>query len=89
MYKYSIVSTSSPILLFSVFFSYDNHPSVCEVVSDFTFFFFGRAMRAACGILFPPPGIEPMPPAVEALSANHWTTKEVPHFTFNLHFLND
>ena len=26
----------------------------------------------------PLPGIEPMPPAVEAQSLNHWTTGEVP-----------
>ena len=27
----------------------------------------------------PQPGIEPMPPAVEAWSLNHWITREVPH----------
>ena len=32
----------------------------------------------ACGILVPPPGTEPAPPAVEAWNPNHWTTKEVP-----------
>ena len=31
----------------------------------------------ACGILVPGPGIEPLPPAVEAWSLNHWTTREV------------
>ena len=30
----------------------------------------------ACGILVPQPGIEPMPPAVEAQCPNHWTVKE-------------
>ena len=29
------------------------------------------------GILVPKPQIEPTPPAVEAWSLNHWTTKEV------------
>ena len=33
---------------------------------------------AALGILVPQPGIEPMPPAVETRSLNHWTTREVP-----------
>ena len=34
---------------------------------------------AACGILVPWPGIEPVPPAVEAWSLiNHWTAREVP-----------
>ena len=32
----------------------------------------------ACGILVPQPGIEPVPPALEAQSLNHWTTREVP-----------
>ena len=30
-------------------------------------------------ILVPPPGIQPMSPAVEALSLNHWIAREVPH----------
>ena len=42
--------------------------------SIFLFFFFGLA---ACGILVPPPGIEPGPLAVEVLSPNHWTAKEL------------
>ena len=40
---------------------------------------------AVCGILVPRPGIKPMPPAVEAQSLNHWTSREVPRdffFTF-------
>ena len=31
----------------------------------------------ACRILVPSPGIEPMPPAVEAWSLTNWTAKEV------------
>ena len=42
--------------------------------SIFLFFFFGLA---AFGILVPPPGIEPGPLAVEVLSPNHWTAKEL------------
>ena len=30
------------------------------------------------GILVPQTGIEPKPPALEAQSLNHWTTREVP-----------
>ena len=40
----------------------------------------------ACGILVHQPGIEPVPPAVEAWSPNHWTAREVPkpkHFKEN------
>ena len=39
------------------------------------------------GILVTPPGIEPVPPAVEAPSANHWTTREVPPSHFWLYHL--
>ena len=38
----------------------------------------------ACRILFPQPGIEAMPPAVEAQSVNHWTTREA-----LLYFIDD
>ena len=31
-----------------------------------------------CGILVPPPEIEPVTPAVEAQSPNDWTTREFP-----------
>ena len=34
--------------------------------------------RAACGILVPQPGTKSRPPAVEAQSPNHWTTREFP-----------
>ena len=37
----------------------------------------------AHGILIPQPGIEPMPPAVEAQSLNHWTARETSdHFRY-------
>ena len=34
--------------------------------------------HTACGILVPGPGIEPVPPALEAWRLNHWTAREVP-----------
>ena len=34
-------------------------------------------------ILVPQPGIEPVPPAVEVWSLNHWTAREIPDFVFN------
>ena len=34
-----------------------------------------------CGILVPQPGIEPEPPALEAQSLNHGSTKEVPRIS--------
>ena len=36
----------------------------------------------ACGILGPQPRIEPLSPAVEAQSCNHWTPRETPNFVF-------
>ena len=42
------------------------------------FFFFIWLHRVACGILVPRPGIEPVPPAVEERSVNHWTPREAP-----------
>ena len=41
---------------------------------------------AACGTLVPQPGVKPVPPAVEAWSLNHWTTREVPEHYFFICF---
>ena len=38
----------------------------------------------ACGILVPEPGIEPMPPAADVQSLNHWIAREVPIMIFNI-----
>ena len=46
--------------------------------SAFFFFFLSWPHRTSCGLLVPPPGIEPTPPALEAQSLNHWTTREAP-----------
>ena len=46
-------------------------------VRTFLFLFFWLH-HVACGILVPQPGIEPMPPALEEWSLNHWTAQEVP-----------
>ena len=34
--------------------------------------------QVTCGILVLPPGIEPIPPALEVQSLNHCTTRKVP-----------
>ena len=39
-------------------------------------FWFSCMCWEVCGILVPQPGIKPVPPAVEARSPNHWTTRE-------------
>ena len=41
-------------------------------------FFFFLPRHTACAILVHRPGIEPMSPALEAQSLNHWTAREVP-----------
>ena len=50
--------------------------------SCFVFCFLFWLCRTACRFLVPWPGIEPMPPAVEARSLNHWTTRAVPRIMF-------
>ena len=42
------------------------------------FLFFFLLSQEACEILVSQPGIEHTPPALEAQSPNHWSTKEVP-----------
>ena len=37
-----------------------------------------RLCHAACGILFPQLGFQPVLPALAAWSLNHWTAREVP-----------
>ena len=39
---------------------------------------------AACGILVPPPGIEPRPSAVKTWSPNHWTTRNIFSHTWTI-----
>ena len=41
----------------------------------------------ACGILVPQPGMEPVPPALEAWSLIHWTSREVLREILGLHIL--
>ena len=48
------------------------------IVSSFLPLPFFRPHCEAQRIIVPQPGIEPVPPAVEAQGLNHWTTREVP-----------
>ena len=47
----------------------------CLLFLSFTFWL---SPTVACGILVPWPGIDSVPPALEAWRPNHWTTREVP-----------
>ena len=60
--------------------SFCNKVFVCFLV--FILFIYFWPCRVACSILVPWPGIEPMPPVVEAPSLNRWITREVPKFFF-------
>ena len=53
-------------------------PFRTQVFFFFFFFLFFWLHHAAYGILVPHPGIEPVPPAVEARSPNHWASREFP-----------
>ena len=62
-----------------------HHPSTVTKFSRFNidtillFIFFGHATwLVESGILVPPPGIEPVPPAVEAQNPNNWAAREFP-----------
>ena len=50
---------------------------VCCQISAFPFFSIWPC-HVLCGILVLPPGVEPGPRAVKALSPNHWTAREFP-----------
>ena len=60
---------------------------MCVCVYSFSDFFFWLH-HVACGILVPQPETEPMSPAVEVRSPQHWTTREVPQilFHYRLHY---
>jgi len=47
-------------------------------IDSFLFLFFFCQCHLACGILVAWPGIEPMPPTVEARSLNHWASRKSP-----------
>ena len=56
------------------------HPLVYHLFSPQQLYKFWRGRRGpcTCRILTPRPETEPVPPAVEAWSLNHWTDREVP-----------
>ena len=64
--------------LFKVDLNIDNTNFLLCFFVCFVFVFWLHCM--ACSILVPQPGIKPVPPALEAQSLNHWTTREVPNF---------
>ena len=71
-------------LLWNVFFPFVTNTSL---KNGFIYFW---PCCTACRILFPWPGIEPVLPAVEMWSPNHWTVRELPatNILMGSHFWN-
>ena len=63
------------------FFFKDSFTEVQFTIIKSPIYVFIWPQHAACGILVPRPGIEPVPPEVEAQSPNHRTAREVPQVT--------
>ena len=57
-------------------------PQLLGEVCSFSLKLFFWPCCTTYGILVPRPRIEPMPPALEAWSFNHWTAREVPSLLF-------
>ena len=57
---------------------------ILQFLIIFLFFFFWPC-HVTCGIVVPRSGIEPMPLALEVLSLNHWTAREVPTIPYKVH----
>ena len=55
----------------------NGEPGAFHLFCSFICFVFWLCL-AACGVLVPWPGVEPMLPAVEAPGPDHWTSREVP-----------
>ena len=69
LWSYTEKSNISPIMMTLYICFY-------FIILSVIFFFHFLAMLRACEILVPYPGIEPMLPALEAQSPNHWTIRE-------------
>ena len=66
------------------------HPNTIKIVSPvfiffLNFFIYLAALGLSCSMwdLAPGPGVEPGPPSLGAQSLSHWTTREVPPFSYN------
>ena len=59
----------------------DVHRGLFKKWMDFIYLFIWLHC-AACGLLVPQPGIEPVPPALDAQSLSPWTSREAPLETF-------
>ena len=57
-----------------------------DVSQSYNWWFLFYYLFAACRILVPWPGIEPMPPTVEVLGPNYWTAGEFPNLWNSLIF---
>ena len=70
---------ASPSLLSGALIMANECPDFCSVYSPLQLiciYFIVWPRHTACGILIPPPGINPAIPVVEAQSSKHWTLRE-------------
>ena len=58
-----------------------------QYLDDFLFIYLFWPHPTACKILVPWPESEPVSPAMEAQSLNHWATREVPQLAFMFLYL--
>ena len=58
--------------------------SFTEVISDVILIFLvaSKNLISPTKVLVPPPGVEPLLPALKGKSLNHWTAREVPEVIF-------
>ena len=68
---------TSALGMFSALLRFKAH--ICSGVFKFYIFVNFWQYCVAYEIFIHQPGIEPVPPAVESQSLNHWTAREVPH----------
>ena len=64
-------------------FLFNTHPPPFFLPSYHLVYFMFWPHMQHVGILVSPSGMEPMPPALEAWSLTHWTTREVPCLLFS------
>ena len=68
---------------FGIISSFNDWQNFLDItILTWCFSFSGLTAWQACGILVPWPEMEPMPPAVEARSLNHWTSRGDPGQVF-------
>ena len=81
-----VSALSTQMILMQAVFQHASRNSDLQVFCLFVCFL--AVPHGACGVLVSRPGIESVPPAMEARSPNHWTAREFPGLNrFNRHLV--